>query len=132
MIVEMCTKIKTMSITTVIYVCLGTLLYLDLLSKYCSFLSQDIVAATAACEEVKQSGKFKKMLELVLLIGNFMNAGSKKEQSLGFEMNFLTKVGYLAIILLVPHRSNYAVLPALLGLFYHPNSGINRREVNVC
>jgi len=54
---------------------------------------QDIVSATAACEEVKQSGKFKKLLELVLLIGNYMNAGSKKEQTLGFEMNFLTKVG---------------------------------------
>lgn len=41
---------------------------------------------------MKQSGKFKQLLELVLLIGNYMNAGSKKEQSLGFEMNFLTKV----------------------------------------
>lgn len=53
---------------------------------------QDIVSATAACEEVKQSGKFKRLLELVLLIGNYMNAGSKKERSVGFEMNFLTKV----------------------------------------
>ncbi|XP_067949319.1 protein diaphanous homolog 2-like isoform X2 [Watersipora subatra] len=55
-------------------------------------IKPDIVAATAACEEVKQSGKFKKLLELVLLIGNYMNAGSKKEQSIGFEMNFLTKL----------------------------------------
>ena len=50
------------------------------------------MAATAACEEVKQSGRFKKVLELVLLIGNNMNAGSKKEQTIGFEMSFLNKV----------------------------------------
>ena len=50
------------------------------------------MAATAACEEVKQSGRFKKVLELVLLIGNYMNAGSKKEQTIGFEMSFLNKV----------------------------------------
>lgn len=53
---------------------------------------QDIVAATAALEEVKQSGKFAKVLELILLMGNYMNAGSRNEQTVGFEFNFITKV----------------------------------------
>lgn len=56
------------------------------------FFVQNIVAATAAFEEMKQSSKFSKLLELVLLLGNYMNAGSKQEQSVGFELNFLVKV----------------------------------------
>jgi hypothetical protein len=56
------------------------------------FFVQNIVAATAALEEMKQSSKFSKLLELVLLLGNYMNAGSKQEQSVGFELNFLVKV----------------------------------------
>jgi len=50
------------------------------------------VTATAALEEVKQSSKFAKILELILLIGNYMNAGSRNEQTLAFEFNFITKV----------------------------------------
>lgn len=52
----------------------------------------DIVAATAACEEVKNSKKFKQILELILLLGNYMNSGSRNGQAFGFEINFLTKV----------------------------------------
>lgn len=52
----------------------------------------DIVAGTAACEEVKGSKKFAKILELILLLGNYMNSGSKNGQAFGFEINFLTKV----------------------------------------
>ena len=51
-----------------------------------------IVAATAACEEVKKSKKFAKILELILLIGNIMNTGSKNAQSLGFDISYLPKV----------------------------------------
>ena len=50
--------------------------------------------ATAACREVKTSPRFSKFLELVLLTGNYMNAGSRNEGSMGFEMNYLTKVCY--------------------------------------
>ena len=50
------------------------------------------MAGTAALEEVKQSGKFHRILELVLLMGNYMNSGSRNAQSLGFEINYLTKV----------------------------------------
>ena len=53
---------------------------------------QDVVAATAGLEEVKQSGKFAKILELILLMGNYMNSGSKKAQSVGFQINYLTQV----------------------------------------
>lgn len=40
-------------------------------------IKPDIVAATAACEEVRTSKKFAKILELILLLGNYMNSGGK-------------------------------------------------------
>ncbi|XP_066262081.1 protein diaphanous isoform X2 [Euwallacea similis] len=52
----------------------------------------DIVSATAACEEVKKSKKFARVLELILLLGNYMNSGSKNGGVFAFEMNFLTKL----------------------------------------
>lgn len=52
----------------------------------------DIVAGTAACEEVKTSKKFAKVLELILLLGNYMNSGSKKEGAFGFEISFLPEL----------------------------------------
>ncbi|XP_044014805.1 protein diaphanous isoform X3 [Aphidius gifuensis] len=55
-------------------------------------IKPDIVAGTAACEEVKSSKKFFKILELVLLLGNYMNSGSKNGQAFGFEISFLTKL----------------------------------------
>ncbi|KAL0116688.1 hypothetical protein PUN28_009956 [Cardiocondyla obscurior] len=55
-------------------------------------IKPDIVAATAACEEVKSSKKFARILELILLLGNYMNSGSKNGQAFGFEISFLTKL----------------------------------------
>lgn len=52
----------------------------------------DIVSVTAACEEVRTSRKFAKILELILLLGNYMNSGSKNEAAFGFEISFLTKL----------------------------------------
>ena len=52
----------------------------------------DIVAATAACDEVRKSKKFAKVLELILLIGNIMNTGSKNAQSVGFDISYLPKL----------------------------------------
>ncbi|KAL3270450.1 hypothetical protein HHI36_021001 [Cryptolaemus montrouzieri] len=52
----------------------------------------DIVAATAACDEVRKSKKFARILELILLLGNYMNTGSRNAQAFGFEMSFLTKL----------------------------------------
>ena len=50
------------------------------------------MAATAACEEIKKSKKFAKILELILLIGNIMNSGTKNAQSVGFDISYLPKV----------------------------------------
>ncbi|GFV84142.1 protein diaphanous [Trichonephila clavipes] len=55
-------------------------------------IKPDIVATTAACEEVKTSKKFCLILQIILLIGNYMNAGSRNEQAVGFEINLLTKL----------------------------------------
>ena len=55
-------------------------------------ISQGIVIGTKACEELLQSKKFGKVLEIILLFGNYMNSGSNKEQSLGFDLSYLTKV----------------------------------------
>ncbi|XP_063794429.1 protein diaphanous homolog 2 isoform X4 [Pseudophryne corroboree] len=57
-----------------------------------SNIKPDIIAVTLACEELKKSDKFKRMLELVLLVGNYMNAGSRNAQSLGFNISFLCKI----------------------------------------
>lgn len=76
----------------------------------------DIVAGTAACEEVKGSKKFAKILELILLLGNYMNSGSKNGQAFGFEISFLTKVCCNALSLDRKHemdrrRSPYHIFP---------------------
>ncbi|KAL6041410.1 hypothetical protein STEG23_026201, partial [Scotinomys teguina] len=51
-----------------------------------------IIAVTLACEELKKSESFNRLLELVLLVGNYMNSGSRNAQSLGFKINFLCKI----------------------------------------
>ncbi|KAI1294579.1 Protein diaphanous -like protein 3 [Halotydeus destructor] len=59
-------------------------------------LVQDIrphlVAATAACEEVRKTKSFAKVLQLILLIGNYMNSGSRNAQAYGFDISFLPKL----------------------------------------
>ncbi|CAI5652650.1 unnamed protein product [Oreochromis niloticus] len=52
----------------------------------------DIMNVTFACEEVKKSEGFSKLLELVLLVGNYMNAGSRNAQTFGFNISFLCKL----------------------------------------
>ncbi|CAL8333308.1 unnamed protein product, partial [Gadus morhua 'NCC'] len=52
----------------------------------------DIMSVTFACEEVKKSESFSKLLELVLLVGNYMNAGSRNAQTFGFNISFLCKL----------------------------------------
>lgn len=55
-------------------------------------IKPDIVAGTAACEEVRNSKKFSKILELILLMGNYMNSGTKNDPAYGFEISYLTKL----------------------------------------
>lgn len=52
----------------------------------------DIMNVTFACEEVKKSEGFSKLLEMVLLVGNYMNAGSRNAQTFGFNLSFLCKL----------------------------------------
>ncbi|XP_023184023.1 protein diaphanous homolog 2 isoform X3 [Xiphophorus maculatus] len=52
----------------------------------------DIMNVTFACEEVKKSEGFRKLLEFVLLVGNYMNAGSRNAQTFGFNVSFLCKL----------------------------------------
>ncbi|XP_031231233.1 protein diaphanous homolog 2 [Mastomys coucha] len=55
-------------------------------------IKPSIIAVTLACEELKKSESFNKLLELILLVGNYMNSGSRNAQSLGFKINFLCKI----------------------------------------
>ena len=55
-------------------------------------IKPDIVTATAACEEVKKSKRFATILKLILLVGNYMNSGSRNGQAFGFEISFLPKL----------------------------------------
>uniref|UniRef100_A0A3B3IGZ7 Diaphanous related formin 2 n=1 Tax=Oryzias latipes TaxID=8090 RepID=A0A3B3IGZ7_ORYLA len=57
-----------------------------------SNIRPDIMNVTFACEEVKKSDSFSKFLELVLLVGNYMNAGSRNAQTFGFNVSFLCKL----------------------------------------
>uniref|UniRef100_A0A674AC78 Diaphanous related formin 2 n=1 Tax=Salmo trutta TaxID=8032 RepID=A0A674AC78_SALTR len=52
----------------------------------------DIMNVTFACEEVKKSDSFSNLLEMVLLVGNYMNAGSRNAQTFGFNVSFLCKL----------------------------------------
>ncbi|XP_064442092.1 protein diaphanous homolog 3 isoform X2 [Mirounga angustirostris] len=55
-------------------------------------IKPDIMAVSTACEEIKQSKSFCKLLELVLLMGNYMNAGSRNAQTFGFNLSSLCKL----------------------------------------
>ncbi|CAG5857842.1 unnamed protein product [Menidia menidia] len=55
-------------------------------------LRPDILAVNAACEEVRKSHSFGRLLELVLLLGNYMNAGSRNAQTFGFDLSSLCKL----------------------------------------
>uniref|UniRef100_UPI0037E855E0 protein diaphanous homolog 3-like n=1 Tax=Semicossyphus pulcher TaxID=241346 RepID=UPI0037E855E0 len=55
-------------------------------------LRPDILAVNAACDEVRKSRSFGRMLEVVLLLGNYMNAGSRNAQSYGFDLSSLCKL----------------------------------------
>ena len=52
----------------------------------------DLIAGIEACNDVRNSAKFQKLLEVLLLIGNILNSGSANlEGSFGFDMKFLPK-----------------------------------------
>jgi len=53
----------------------------------------DLANAIESCKEVKNSPRWSRFLELLLLVGNYMNSGTKKSQAFGFDLNVLTKIG---------------------------------------
>ncbi|XP_057205099.1 protein diaphanous homolog 1 [Triplophysa rosa] len=55
-------------------------------------IKPDVVAVTAACEELRQSESFAKLLEITLLLGNYMNAGSRNAKAFGFSISYLCKL----------------------------------------
>lgn len=52
----------------------------------------NMIVATTACKEIKESKKLAKVLELILSIGNYMNSGSTCAPAFGFEISFITKI----------------------------------------
>ncbi|KAM6979926.1 protein diaphanous homolog 3-like [Aplochiton taeniatus] len=62
------------------------------LEEQVCILRPDVVAVSAACGEVRKSRAFALLLELVLLLGNYMNAGSRNAQSYGFDLSSLCKL----------------------------------------
>ncbi|XP_040323606.1 protein diaphanous homolog 2 isoform X1 [Herpailurus yagouaroundi] len=71
---------------------LNSILFKLTFEEHVNNIKPSIIAVTLACEELKKSESFNKLLELVLLVGNYMNSGSRNAQSLGFKINFLCKI----------------------------------------
>ncbi|XP_023591402.1 protein diaphanous homolog 1 isoform X2 [Trichechus manatus latirostris] len=55
-------------------------------------IKPEIVSVTAACEELRKSKNFSSLLEITLLVGNYMNAGSRNAGAFGFDISFLCKL----------------------------------------
>uniref|UniRef100_A0A0B7B5Z5 FH2 domain-containing protein n=1 Tax=Arion vulgaris TaxID=1028688 RepID=A0A0B7B5Z5_9EUPU len=71
---------------------LNSILFKLRFSELVSDIKPDLVSATEALDEVKNCRKFARFLELLLLMGNYLNAGSRNAQSVGFDISFLTKL----------------------------------------
>ncbi|XP_075395641.1 protein diaphanous homolog 2 isoform X2 [Tenrec ecaudatus] len=71
---------------------LHSILFRLTFEEHVNNIKPSIIAVTLACEELKKSESFNKLLELVLLVGNYMNSGSRNAQSLGFKISFLSKI----------------------------------------
>uniref|UniRef100_A0A8C6D583 Protein diaphanous homolog 2 n=1 Tax=Moschus moschiferus TaxID=68415 RepID=A0A8C6D583_MOSMO len=71
---------------------LNSILFKLTFEEHVNNIKRSIIAVTLACEELKKSESFNRLLELVLLVGNYMNSGSRNAQSLGFKINFLCKI----------------------------------------
>lgn len=55
-------------------------------------IKPDIVSVTEASRKISKSKSFRLFLELVLFIGNVMNAGGRNQQSFGFDIEYLPKL----------------------------------------
>lgn len=56
------------------------------------------MAGRQACEAVRRSKRFPKLIELVLTIGNYMNSSAKTYEPIyGFDISFLPKVSSISL-----------------------------------
>ncbi|XP_030000977.1 protein diaphanous homolog 1 isoform X2 [Sphaeramia orbicularis] len=55
-------------------------------------IKPDVVSVTAACEELIKCQAFSKLLQITLLVGNYMNAGSRNGKAFGFTISYLCKL----------------------------------------
>lgn len=55
-------------------------------------MESNIRSGISACAEVIASVKFAKVLQIILSMGNYLNAGSKIGDTIGFELSILTKL----------------------------------------
>ncbi|XP_036403759.1 protein diaphanous homolog 1-like isoform X2 [Megalops cyprinoides] len=55
-------------------------------------IKPDVVSVTAACEELRKSQSFAQLLQIILLVGNYMNAGSRNAGAFGFSISYLCKL----------------------------------------
>ncbi|XP_029139273.1 protein diaphanous homolog 3 [Protobothrops mucrosquamatus] len=71
---------------------LGAILFKLQFEEQVNNTKPEIMAVSTACEEIKKSRSFSQLLELVLLMGNYMNAGSRNAQTFGFNLCSLCKL----------------------------------------
>ncbi|XP_036169773.1 protein diaphanous homolog 1 isoform X1 [Myotis myotis] len=71
---------------------LNAILFKLLFNEQVENIKPEIVSVTAACEELRKSESFSNLLEITLLVGNFMNAGSRNAGAFGFNISFLCKL----------------------------------------
>lgn len=71
---------------------LNAILFRLQFSEQVENIKPEIVSVTAACEELRKSQNFSSLLEITLLVGNYMNAGSRNAGAFGFNISFLCKV----------------------------------------
>ncbi|XP_032484399.1 protein diaphanous homolog 1 isoform X2 [Phocoena sinus] len=71
---------------------LNAILFKLQFSEQVENIKPEIVSVTAACEELRKSENFSSLLELTLLVGNYMNAGSRNAGAFGFNISFLCKL----------------------------------------
>ena len=57
-----------------------------------SEIMPDLTALQAAVKELNDSKKFKKLLEVILKLGNFINGGTFNANAPGFKIDALIKV----------------------------------------
>lgn len=73
---------------------LNAILFKLQFSEQVENIKPEIVSVTAACEELRKSENFSNLLEITLLVGNYMNAGSRNAGAFGFNISFLCKVNH--------------------------------------